>query len=52
MFEYTSLIFYSNLPDAEKKKYGINDLIKYVPQENSGWTIIKADSSRNYKILL
>ena len=52
MFEYTSLTFYPNLPDAAKEKYGIYDLIKYVSQENSGWTTIKADSGRNYKILL
>lgn len=31
--EYASRTFYPNLPDEVKEKYGINDLIKYVPQE-------------------
>lgn len=33
VFEYASLTFYPILPDAAKEKYGIYDLIKYVPQE-------------------
>lgn len=30
---YASLTFYPNLPAAVKEKYGIYDLIKYVPQD-------------------
>ena len=31
--EYASLTFYPNLPAEIRKKYGIDDLIKYVPPE-------------------
>ncbi|MDE6926818.1 MAG: hypothetical protein K2P59_16475 [Acetatifactor sp.] len=31
--EYASLTFYPNLPAEIRKKYGIDDLIKYIPKE-------------------
>ncbi|MDE6389568.1 MAG: GNAT family N-acetyltransferase [Lachnospiraceae bacterium] len=31
--EYASRTFYPNLPDKIKEKYGVCDLIKYIPQE-------------------
>jgi len=32
-FEYASLTFYPNLPADIRKKYGIDDLIRNIPQE-------------------
>lgn len=52
VFEYTSLTFYPNLPDVAKEEYGIYDLIKLCSAGKFRLDDYKADSSRNYKILL
>ncbi|MCM1065909.1 MAG: hypothetical protein NC420_15860 [Eubacterium sp.] len=33
VFEYASLTFYPNLPAEIRQKYGIDDLIRYIPRE-------------------
>ncbi|MCM1126859.1 MAG: hypothetical protein NC429_10340 [Lachnospiraceae bacterium] len=33
VFEYASVTFYPNLPDNIKSKYGIDNLIKQIPQD-------------------
>lgn len=33
VFEYASRTFYINMPEEYKEKYGIGDLIKYIPKE-------------------
>ena len=33
VFEYAAKTFYPNVPDEFKEKYGINELIKNIPQE-------------------
>lgn len=32
-FEYASRTFYINMPEEYKQKYGVEDLIKYIPKE-------------------